>query len=69
MSEYILIEIELHSDVFGIIYLILFMLILVNFVYLIFSDPGFIHTQSKELVDIVEKEELNIAEFCPSCKV
>ena len=50
--------------------IILAVLLLVGYIYISNSDPGFLITKyNKTWLQLVEENRLNIREFCPYCKV
>jgi hypothetical protein len=52
-------------------YLIIFFLVIINFIILIYIDPGYIVNNSnsiKSLLDIVENEK-SVNMYCPYCIV
>jgi len=65
------IKIVYNNKSFNILYLIIFSLVIINFIILIFLDPGFIINNSdtiKSLLDIVENEK-SVNMYCPYCIV
>lgn len=60
---------SLSYKIITFIYIKLFCLIILNHLYLIHSDPGFLKDSSKlSLLKLVEKN-INIYDYCPQCIV